>query len=120
MIGIVSCGSYIPRERLARSDIAKTWDLPSARGEKAVASYDEDSITMAVAAARNCLSGIDHDQVDDLFLATTTSPYRQKQASSLVAALEEAELGDKMLLSKKYIKDGEHFVECEIWTDNPK
>lgn len=21
---------------------------------------------------------------------------------------------------KKYIKDGEHFVECEVWTENPR
>ncbi len=32
--------------------------------------------------------------------------------------------GDKMLckgkVTKKYVKDGEHCVECEIWTENPE
>ena len=36
------------------------------RGEKAVANWDEDSITMAVAAAKDCLKGENKDQVDGL------------------------------------------------------
>lgn len=30
------------------------------------------------------------------------------------------ELLCKGKVTKKYIKDGEHFVECEVWTENPK
>ena len=30
------------------------------------------------------------------------------------------ELLCKGKVNKKYIKDGEHFVECEVWTENPK
>jgi hydroxymethylglutaryl-CoA synthase len=40
---------------------------------------------MAVAAGSDCLKGIERDKVDSLFFATTTSPYKEKQASSLIA-----------------------------------
>lgn len=85
MVGITAFGAYIPCYRLRRSDIAETWDVGGAQGEKAIANYDEDSITMAVAAARDCINGVNRKEIDGLFLATTTSPYKEKQASSLVA-----------------------------------
>ncbi|HEY48790.1 MAG TPA: hydroxymethylglutaryl-CoA synthase family protein [Dehalococcoidia bacterium] len=86
MAGIASYGAYIPLYRLSRPDIKNAWDsmLPIP-GEKAVASYDEDSITMAVAAGRDCLTGIDPQKVDRLYFASTTSPYKEKQAASIVA-----------------------------------
>ena len=57
MVGITSYGAYVPRYRLSRKAIfaAMGWfnaaTAAVARGEKAVANYDEDSITMTVAAA---------------------------------------------------------------------
>jgi 3-hydroxy-3-methylglutaryl CoA synthase len=53
--------------------------------EKAVANFDEDSITMAVAAGVDCLRGIDRSQVDGILYATTTSPYAEKQGAALIA-----------------------------------
>ena len=50
MAGIVSYGSYIPYRRLKRSAIAAVLGVPATRGERAVASFDEDSISMAVEA----------------------------------------------------------------------
>jgi 3-hydroxy-3-methylglutaryl CoA synthase len=50
-----------------------------------VANHDEDSLTMATEAALNCLLGIDAKTVDGLIFASTTSPYLEKQASTLVA-----------------------------------
>ena len=86
MAGIASYGAYIPLYRLSRAEIQKAWDsMMPIPGEKAVASYDEDSITMAVAAARDCLTGIDRQKVDRLYFASTTSPYKEKQAASVVA-----------------------------------
>jgi 3-hydroxy-3-methylglutaryl CoA synthase len=40
---------------------------------------------MATEAALNCLRGIDPKSVDGLIFASTTSPYQEKQASTLVA-----------------------------------
>jgi len=84
MVGIVSKGIHIPIYRLSRDDIAKMWGGRSASGEKAVASYDEDSLTMAVAAAMDCMKQSEQ-QMDGLFFATTTSPYREKQVATTIA-----------------------------------
>lgn len=85
MAGILSYGAYIPLYRLSRAEIGKAWGTAGMPGEKAVANYDEDSITMAVAACLDCLGDMDHQQVDALFLATTTSPFKEKQAAATVA-----------------------------------
>ena len=86
MAGIASYGAYIPLYRLDRAEITKAWggQFP-VPGEKAVASYDEDSITMAYAAAADCLTGIDRKKVGGLYFASTTSPYKEKQASTTIA-----------------------------------
>ena len=55
MLGIVSYGGYIPAFRLERKLIADAWGRNSIGGERSVANNDEDSITMAVEAAVNCL-----------------------------------------------------------------
>lgn len=80
-MGIIACGVYVPLWRLPRELIDK-----DSRGEKAVANFDEDSITMAVAAALNCISGLDRRKIDGLFFASTTSPYKEKQAATTVAS----------------------------------
>ncbi len=70
MIGITSYGGYIPRLRIERTIIAKTmaWYQPvifgAAKGEKSVANWDEDTLTMAVAAAIDCAQGKDRKKVD--------------------------------------------------------
>ncbi|MFC1847788.1 3-oxoacyl-[acyl-carrier-protein] synthase III C-terminal domain-containing protein [Chloroflexota bacterium] len=86
MVGIRSYGAYIPLYRLERSEIVKAWRSPfPVPGEKAVANYDEDSLTMATAAALDCVTGIDRQEIDGLFFASTTSPYKEKQASTTIA-----------------------------------
>ena len=63
MIGITSYGAYIPRLRLSRAAIVQNmgWFAPAimavAQGERAMCNWDEDTLTMAVAAARDCLVG---------------------------------------------------------------
>ncbi|UCH43654.1 MAG: hypothetical protein JSW16_03705, partial [Dehalococcoidales bacterium] len=81
MAGIVSYGAYLPRYRLGRETAG--WGMPI---EKAVCNFDEDSITMAVAAGFDCINGSDRDAIDALIFATTTSPYIEKQGASIVAA----------------------------------
>jgi hydroxymethylglutaryl-CoA synthase len=84
MVGITSIGVYLPVYRLELNEIARMWAGRGAGGARSVAGYDEDTITMAVAAALACLKkgGV----VDGLSLATTTSPYREKQSAATVAA----------------------------------
>jgi 3-hydroxy-3-methylglutaryl CoA synthase/uncharacterized OB-fold protein len=83
MIGITSIGAYIPRYRLSGEEIGRMWRTRG-KGEKAVAGYDEDTVTMSVAAALECMEG--KVAPDALYYATTTAPYREKQAAAIIAA----------------------------------
>jgi 3-hydroxy-3-methylglutaryl CoA synthase len=84
-VGITSYGGYIPWHRIGRQHFVKVWGGFSLSGERAIAGYDEDSLTMAVEAAMDCLRGLDPQTVDGLFFATTTSPHKEKQCSALIA-----------------------------------
>jgi hydroxymethylglutaryl-CoA synthase len=86
MTGIVSYAAYLPLNRLDRAEIGRAWGKPG-KGEKAVAAFDEDSLTMAVAAAQECLAGKDTNTVDGLFFASTTAPYNEKQSAATIAAV---------------------------------
>ncbi|MGD9193398.1 MAG: hydroxymethylglutaryl-CoA synthase [Desulfobacterales bacterium] len=91
MVGITSYGAYIPRYRLGRKTIfaAMGWfnaaTAALAKGEKAVANYDEDSITMTVAAATDCLDGFARNQIDGLYLCSMTLPYAERQNAAICA-----------------------------------
>jgi hydroxymethylglutaryl-CoA synthase len=85
MVGITSFEAYIPPYRLSRGEISRAWGTRAFGGERAVAKYDEDSLTMALAAALGCLKNGPR-QTDGLFFASTTSPYKEKQAAAILAA----------------------------------
>ena len=50
-----------------------------------MANFDEDSVSMAVAAGIDCLKGRDRDAIDGLLFASTTPPYAEKQCASIIA-----------------------------------
>ena len=50
-----------------------------------MANFDEDSVSMAVAAAIDCLNGTEREEIDGLLFATTTPPYAEKQCASIIA-----------------------------------
>jgi 3-hydroxy-3-methylglutaryl CoA synthase len=87
MIGITSYGAYIPWYRVKRSTISSAmgWFNPATLpGEKAVANYDEDPITMAVAASMDCLKELEREKIDGLYFASTTSPYKERQEAGII------------------------------------
>ncbi len=86
MPGIVSYGAYVPIYRLSREAIGAMWNKAVAKGEKAVANADEDTVTMGVEAVLDCLNGMDRNQVDGLYFATDSPPYVEKQAASIIRA----------------------------------
>ena len=92
MRGIVSTGVYIPRQRLERRAIADAhaWALPGlraqAKGARAFCSWDEDAVTMAVEAGRECLHAADRAAIRQLQFASTTFPYADLQHGSIIAA----------------------------------
>ena len=80
MVGIVSYGAYVPLRRLGQGTTG--WNFPV---EKAVANWDEDSLTMAVAAVIDCLGDKDRQMVDGFYFASTSSPYSEKLAATTAA-----------------------------------
>ena len=80
MVGIAAYGAYVPRFRLGAG--TSGWNTGS---ERSVANFDEDSVTMAVAAGLDCLRGRDRQSVDGLIFATTTPPYAEKQCAAIIA-----------------------------------
>ncbi len=96
MVGITAYGAYIPRRRLQRKAVAEAnrWFAPnlaaSARGERAMANFDEDSVTMAVEAGRDCLPASDpvkdRAYVDAAYFASTTMPFADRQNAGILAA----------------------------------
>ncbi len=89
-IGLLAFGAYVPRRRLQRTAIhaVNKWYAPhmrgAAKGEKAIGNWDEDPITMAVEAGRDCLTGIDKKTIEALRLASTTLPYADRLNSGVV------------------------------------
>ena len=81
MAGIAAYGAYVPRYRLSAATAG--WN---SRIERAVANFDEDSVTMAVAAATDCLTGRERAEIDGIIFASTTAPYAEKQCAAIVAA----------------------------------
>ncbi len=88
MIGITSYGTRIPWYRISHKTISSAmgwFNAASPPGEKAVANYDEDSITMAVTAGMDCLNNLEREKIDGLYFATTTSPYAERQGAGIIA-----------------------------------
>lgn len=88
--GIVAFGAYIPRLRLQRASIVAATGWFNAalkahgKGERALANWDEDSITMAVEAARDCLGERDRQAVKHVCLASTNLPFSDRQNAGIV------------------------------------
>lgn len=88
MANIIRIGSCLPRLRLERRAMAQAmgWLVPGAgagRGTRTLAFWDEDSVTLAVAAAQEALGG---DSAGSLTFATTTPPFAEPQNAALIRA----------------------------------
>jgi hydroxymethylglutaryl-CoA synthase len=83
MIGITGVYPYLPRGRIKVETIDKAWNRSKTRNILAVGNYDEDIITMAV----NSVSANKKDWYDTdlLVLATTSSPFMEGSAASILA-----------------------------------
>ncbi len=90
-VGIAAVGAYVPRLRVDRAEIAAAheWANPGlrslARGVRSACSWDEDAITMAVAASRDALRGRDRSAIGALHLASTTAPYADRLNAGVVS-----------------------------------
>ncbi len=89
MSGILAYGAYLPYNRLKREAIGGALGTPAGGGTRTVASFDEDSTTMGVEAARAALRALpDGVELGSLILSTTAPAYLDKtNANAIHAAL---------------------------------
>ncbi len=86
--GILGAGCWLPHRRLDRSTIAAVAGAGGGKGTRTVASYDEDSTTMAVEAGRAALRSAPGVEPSSLWFATTEPAYLDKtNATAIHAAL---------------------------------
>jgi hydroxymethylglutaryl-CoA synthase len=85
MRGILGWGVHLPRGRLDRSQITALVGAGGGKGTRVVASYDEDTTTMAVEAGRNVLRA-GGPPPTAVWLATTTPAYLDKTNATAVHA----------------------------------
>jgi hydroxymethylglutaryl-CoA synthase len=86
MIGIQSYGAYIPAWRISREMIATAGGIYSAGGERSVAAWDEDSLTMAVEACIDCLGSVNGREIDSIYFASVSAPFVEKQSAAFIAS----------------------------------
>ena len=87
MRGIISYGAYLPYRRLDRTTIAAVAGTGGGKGTRTVASYDEDTTTLGVEAARRALR-ITQTRPGALWFSTVIPAYADKtNATAIHAAL---------------------------------
>jgi 3-hydroxy-3-methylglutaryl CoA synthase len=87
MTGIVSYGAYVPYWRLPRSAIGDALGSGGGRGTRSVASFDEDTTSMGVEAARLALrSAPEGYEPRSVWFSTTTPAYLDKTNANAVHA----------------------------------
>lgn len=90
--GLLATVRYLPRLRLERSELLAQhrWMAPGlrglARGQRCMANWDEDSVTMAVEAGRQLQHALPGLAAGELTLASTTLPFAERLNAGIVAA----------------------------------
>lgn len=91
--GILSYGVALPKHRIEAGEIWKVWKNLSTSffdmlsiGERGVLGPEEDTLTLAVAAAKQALErgGVGSEKIGALLLGTGTSPYATKAAATVM------------------------------------
>ncbi|RME69848.1 MAG: hydroxymethylglutaryl-CoA synthase [Chloroflexi bacterium] len=89
-VGIVGYGSYVPRYRLPATEVARVWTDGTGGApikEKAVPGLDEDTLTIALEAARNALARarIDPQDIGAVWVGSESHPYAVKPTGTIIA-----------------------------------
>ena len=101
MVGIKAYGGYVPRRRLPRTVILEnvSWFNGAlkaySKGERSMCNWDEDALTMAVEAARDCLDKTRPEDIKAIYLASTTLPFTDRQNSGVLGTA--LNLGQNMM-----------------------
>jgi len=89
-VGIIGYGAYVPRYRISAREIARVWGSTGSTPieEKSVPGPDEDTVTMAVEAARNAIlrcGEIDAQEIGAVWIGSESHPYAVKPTGTIVA-----------------------------------
>jgi hydroxymethylglutaryl-CoA synthase len=93
MIGIISYGFYVPKNRLKLSDICAVWGKEETTileslgvTEKAVSGADEDALTMAFEASAQALQriGFKPGRIESIFVGSESHPYAVNPTSTIL------------------------------------
>lgn len=96
MIGIISYGTYIPKNRIKISEISNFWnknadEIEKSLGlsEKSVASLDEDATTLAIESAIVAINSgkIPLSDIKALAVGSESHPYAVKPTSTIVGEI---------------------------------
>src|SRR2546430_13029434 len=91
MRGIAAYGAYLPDRRLERKAIATGRGGRSGSVTRSVGSYDEDTTSLGVEAARAAVRAAPHLSPEVLYFATAQPAYLDKtNATAIHAALDLA------------------------------
>jgi hydroxymethylglutaryl-CoA synthase len=84
---ILGYGAYIPIYWLPTAEIARVWKGGGSGPniEKAVASMDEDTVTMAIEASKQAVAMSGVEKLGAVFVGTESKPYAVKPTSTMVA-----------------------------------
>lgn len=91
MGGLIAYAAYIPYNRLKRAEIAAVLQAGGGRGTRSVASYDENTTSMGVEAARMALRSLPGalSMPQRIYFATAAPAYLDKtNAATIQAALD--------------------------------
>jgi len=89
MRGIISAAGYVPHHRLDRARIAEVMGSGGGKGTRAVASYDEDTTTLAVEAGRLALRSAPQAAgaaIETVTLSTANPTYLDKTNATIAHA----------------------------------
>jgi len=89
-VGIVGYGAYVPRYRIRAAEIGRVWPASSSDPveEKSVPGPDEDTVTIAIEAARNALARcgvLDPRAIRAVWIGSESHPYAVKPTGAIVA-----------------------------------
>jgi hydroxymethylglutaryl-CoA synthase len=90
--GLLATSRYLPWLRLERSEVFNQhrWMAPGlrslAKGQRCIANWDEDVVTMSVEALRCLMPSLQGQAPHSLSLASTTPPFAERINAGIVAA----------------------------------
>lgn len=120
---IESVGVYVPRSTISADTIGAAWDGFEARGidEKRVPAADEDTVTMAVAAAKAALahSSFDRTAIESLAVGTTTPPLDEGEVGATSAEILGLGAGVEVAVHTQSTRAGTRAVVDGLRAEGP-